>query len=95
MLLMWMLRHHDLMQTQENPCFLEFFKNVMLIFLCVLACCLHICLCVGVGSPGTKVTSRCEVPFGCWKLNPGPLEEQPVLLTAKPSLQPLLEFLKF
>ena len=23
-----------------------------------------------------------------WELNPGPLEEQPVLLTAEPSLQP-------
>ena len=23
---------------------------------------------------------------GCWELNPGPLEEQPVLLTTEPSL---------
>jgi hypothetical protein len=38
--------------------------------------------------PGTGVTDGCELPCGCWKLNPGPLEEQPVLLTAKPSLQP-------
>ena len=30
-----------------------------------------------------------EPPCGCWELNPGPLEEQPVLLTAEPSLQPL------
>ena len=27
----------------------------------------------------------CEPPCGCWELNRGPLEEQPVLLTAKPS----------
>jgi hypothetical protein len=30
----------------------------------------------------------CEPPCGCWELNPGPLEEQPVLLTPEPSLQP-------
>ena len=29
-----------------------------------------------------------EPPCGCWELNPGPLEEQPVLLTAEPSHQP-------
>jgi hypothetical protein len=30
------------------------------------------------------------MPCGCWELNPGPLEEQPVLLSAEPSLQPLI-----
>ena len=25
----------------------------------------------------------------CWEMNPGPLEEQPVLLTAEPSLWPI------
>jgi hypothetical protein len=30
-----------------------------------------------------------EPPYGCWELNSEPLEEQPVLLTSKPSLQPL------
>ena len=33
-------------------------------------------------------TDGCEPPCGCWELNSGPLEEQPVLLTAEPSLQP-------
>ena len=28
-----------------------------------------------------------ELPCGCWELNLGPLEEQPVLLTTEPSLQ--------
>ena len=28
-------------------------------------------------------------PCGCWELNSGPLEEQSVLLTIEPSLQPL------
>ena len=30
----------------------------------------------------------CESPCGCWNLNSGPLEEQSVLLTHEPSLQP-------
>jgi hypothetical protein len=34
------------------------------------------------------ITDGCEPPRGCWELNLGPLEEQPVLLTAEPSLQP-------
>jgi hypothetical protein len=29
-----------------------------------------------------------EQPCGCWELNLGPSEEQSVLLTAEPSLQP-------
>ena len=37
--------------------------------------------------PGTEVTYSCELPCGCWKLNPGPLQEQQVFLTAEPSLQ--------
>jgi hypothetical protein len=34
------------------------------------------------------ITNGCELPCGCWELNSGPLEEQPVLLTTEPSLQP-------
>jgi len=41
----------------------------------------------GINSP--TVTDSCELPYGCWELNPGPLEEKPVLLTAKLSFQPL------
>ena len=29
-----------------------------------------------------------EITQGCWKMNSGPPEEQSVLLTAEPSLQP-------
>ena len=39
-----------------------------------------LCLCEGVGSAGTGVTDSCELPCGCWELNPGPLEEQPSAL---------------
>jgi len=37
----------------------------------------------GVRSTGTGVTGSCEY----WESNSGPLEEQPVFLTAEPSLQ--------
>ena len=59
--------------------------------------CLHGCLCStcvpGVHGgqkrdiqPGTGVTDGCELPHKFWDLNPGPLEEQLVLLTTEPSL---------
>ena len=34
------------------------------------------------------ITDGCEPPCGCWELNSGPLEEQAMLLTTEPSLQP-------
>jgi hypothetical protein len=30
-----------------------------------------------------------QLPRGCWELNSGPLEEQPLFLSTEPSLQPL------
>ena len=36
---------------------------------------------------GTGVTNGYEPSSGCQKSNPGPLEEQPVLLTAEPSFE--------
>ena len=47
-------------------------------FKCTLVFCLHL-VCVRMSDPG--VTDSCELPCGCWGLNPGPLEGQPVLLT--------------
>jgi hypothetical protein len=40
-------------------------------------------------SPGTGVTGGCELPCECWEMNPGPLEEQPVLLVIESWLYPL------
>ena len=37
----------------------------------------------GTGSPGTGVTDGCEPSCGCWKLNPGSVQEEPVSLTAE------------
>lgn len=35
---------------------------------------------------GTEVTEDSELPLRCWESNPGPSEEQLVLLTTEPSL---------
>lgn len=43
--------------------------------------------CVHIGSCGIGVTPGCEPLCRCWDSNLGPLEEQPVLLTAEPYLQ--------
>ena len=43
---------------------------------------------VGVWRPQRpEELDSCELLCGCWKLNLGPLEEQPVLWTAEPSVQ--------
>lgn len=36
-----------------------------------------------VGLPGTEVTKGCELPYGCWEVNLGSLQEQHVLLTTR------------
>jgi hypothetical protein len=41
------------------------------------------------------ITDDREPLCGCWELNSGPQEKQPVLLTAKPSLQPSSCFLSW
>lgn len=69
------------------------FKNY---FLCVQMC--SWCLWrseAGFGFPGTGVTHGCELLSGFWESNPIPHEKQPVLLTASPSLQPLLHMFFF
>ena len=60
--------------------------------------CLHLCMCT-MCLPGARRGQQiswnwsCETTCECWELNPG-LEEQQVLLTAEPSLQPSFSFLK-
>ena len=40
-------------------------------------------------------TVSSELLYGCWESNLDPLEEEPVLLTAEPSVQPRVWFLSF
>lgn len=42
----------------------------------------------GIGPLGTRVEDGCEPAWGRWESEPGPPGEQPVLLTAEPSLAP-------
>jgi hypothetical protein len=44
--------------------------------------------------PESRVTDSCELPFRCWELTPDHLKEQPILLTAEPSLQSQGKFLE-
>ena len=69
----------------------KYFLKKICLFVCLFVCLMYMSAlsahipCMpeeGIRSDG------CEPPCGCWELNSGPLEEQPVLLTAKPSLQP-------
>jgi hypothetical protein len=41
-----------------------------------------------VGSSGTVVIDGSERPCECWELNPGPVQEDLILLTSQPSLKP-------
>jgi hypothetical protein len=45
-------------------------------------------------SLGTGVTNDCELPCGCWEATLGSLSQQPVLLTAEPSLSSLTSDVK-
>ena len=47
----------------------------------------HVCPWWDIRSPEIVVADNCEPVYRCWKLNPKPLEEQTVILTAEPSLQ--------
>lgn len=38
----------------------------------------------GVGSLEMGIKDGCELPYGCWGSNPGPLQEYRVLLTTEP-----------
>jgi len=63
----------------------------------VLPVCMSVCLIhgwcpwgpdEGVGFPKTGVKDSClEPPYRSWEWNQGPLEEQPLLSTTKPSPQ--------
>jgi hypothetical protein len=63
----------------------SFLYNVFAFILCVLMLCLHVCVCKGVASWNYR---QLWATMWVLDLNPGPLEEQSVFPTAKPSLQP-------
>ena len=47
-----------------------------------------------IGFPETGVTDACELPGRARELNPDPLQDQQVLLTAEPTLQPVAKYFK-
>ena len=63
-------------------------------FACVYICAPFVCLVLkkareAIGSFGLELQKSLELLRGYWELNQGPLEEEQVLLTSEPSLQPL------
>ena len=54
-------------------------------YIAVQCICMTLCLKKRASDP---FTDGCEPPRGYWELNSGPPEEQSVLLTTEPSLQP-------
>jgi hypothetical protein len=71
--------------------------------------CARVCVCVfalhvflvpskirsSIVAPRTRVIDDCEPPCGFWESNLCPLEEQPVFLITKLSLQPSVVFILF
>jgi hypothetical protein len=65
-------------------CFLVFLKIYLFIIIFKYTVAVFSCT-----RRGHQISSRMAVSHhGCWDLNSGPLEEQSMLLTAEPSLQP-------
>jgi hypothetical protein len=69
--------------------FLCIFSRIYLSILCLWAHCS--CLQTHQKRASDPITDGCEPPCGCWDLNSGPSEEQSVLLTTEPSLQPSID----
>jgi hypothetical protein len=71
------------------PSFLPFFLSFFLVKIYLVHCIFR------HSRRGRQICYEdgCEPPCGCWDLNSGPLEEQSLLLTAEPSLQPPTCFL--
>jgi hypothetical protein len=66
--------------VKEASTFLKFY---LFMYMSALSSCLSAC------RGGHQIPSdRCESPCGCWDLNTGTLEDQPMILTTEPSLQP-------
>lgn len=76
----------------ENCLYLFYFISMRVFFFCVYLC----TLCAWcpqnsdeyIGSLELELKSSYELPFGCWNLNLGPLQEQQLLLIIESSLQP-------
>jgi hypothetical protein len=63
-----------------KPLCMETFKELFVYFMCMST---H------QKRSSDPITDGYKPPCGCWQLNSGPLEEQSVLLTDEPPLQPM------
>ena len=65
-----------------------FFLKKKIIYLLCIHYSVYVYACRPEEGTPDLITDGCEPPCGCWELNSGPLEEQAMLLTSEPSLQP-------
>jgi hypothetical protein len=72
--------------TQSSfVCFFVFFKDIYIYHVYSI---LPACMPADQKRVPDLILDSYEPPCGCWELNSGPLEEQTVLLTSEPFLQP-------
>ena len=79
------------MMAELSDCDIDqntFFKDLFILKSYYVYIVLPECLPAGQKRAPDPITYGCKSPCGCWEWNSGPLEEQPVLLTSEPSLQP-------
>ena len=80
----------------------DFLKKIYFVILCVRCVLSAYMLCVPVPRearrwlqvPGSGVLAVVSCHVGCWELNLGPLEEQPMLLATRPFLLQICPLLK-
>ena len=82
--------HWLIMGTEENKHTNSFFKKIFIYYVYNI---LSVCMSAGQKRAPDLITGGCEPPCGCRELNSGPLEEQAMLLTTEPSLQPFCFFM--
>lgn len=61
--------------------FFSYAYKCFALYICVCTMCMFVPL-----EAGTVLRGDYELPCGCWESNPGPLQEQGVILTGKLSL---------
>jgi hypothetical protein len=65
----------------------SFFKELLIYWFILCAYVYYSCLQAHQKRTSVQIIDGCKPPYGCWELNSGPLEDQPVLLATDPSFQ--------
>ena len=96
----WVLSHPPLFKILKIEIYFKYLFYVLWVFACLYKCAPCACLVSaevkrGCQISGTGLKDRCEPPCGCWVLDLGLLQEQPVLLTTDSSFSSTVAFIYF